>query len=192
MTQYLLQFPRCIIDMEQKGQWQEATDFLYEEWKKDPRNLNLLICSGAEIWYALYLKSVFDSAPNGDSFAVNKSLLERRLVEVARYGFEIFSENPVFCGYFGYMIKVIPFIFHTDEKPYILAKDSLARQISAIQMMRKAFVLEPNNPFTKVMFYEIDGGEEYIDACCELWKHTPVSRWGDSEVSQYFLRILNG
>lgn len=192
MTQYRLEFPPWLNVMETHGAWQEAIDLLYENWKKAPNNLNNTICLGGEIWYVLYLHSISKSDPAKSFPAINEDLLLARLVEVTRFGIAYFSNNAVFCSYFGYMIKVIPYFFYTDTEPYILTKDCFARQEAAINLMREAYAIEPGNPFAKVMYYETDNSAEYYLACDELWKQTPVAQWGDSEVSQYFMRIMNG
>lgn len=62
-------------------------------------------------------------------------------------------------------------------------------------MMHYSYKLAPHSPFTKAMQYESEYyGKDtpYYDACKEIWSQVTPTQWGDSEVQQYFFRILNG
>ena len=190
MTQYKLHFDDVTKGLEIAHQWYSATQRLYELWERDPMNLNNLLCVGTETWYCL-LACDYDSLDPEQqriipSFEVDK--LYEILTIIFHYGERNFSENAIFNAYFGYMIRVMPYFFLD------CAGDYVGWQNKGKKMVRSAYMQEPNNPFVRAIYFEQESyqSEEFDAACKLLWSEVSPSVWGDSEVPQYFLRILNG
>lgn len=191
MTQYNLIFEPETKVFESQHQWISAAAVQYHLWKKDPINLNSLICAGTQAWYGILAIDNDKLNPNSSVKHVDgeDEILYSMLTEITRCGEQYFLHNAVFNAYFGYMMKVMPYFFLD------YAGDYDGWQAKGIGMMQHAYSLEPENPLAKAMYYEsqdIARTTQYNDACKELWSTMTLEQWGDGEVQQYFFRILQG
>lgn len=191
MQQFQLTFDKRIPKLEKKNCWKTAVDIVMQQWLANPHDLNCLLCAGTQLWYTLLVMDHIRNDPSPPTAVefIPDIQLQKHLMNVTRYGFKHFANNPIFNAYYGYMIYLMPYFFLDYNGDY------LGWQAKGIEMMCLSYRLDPDNPFTKAMYYEQDGyGKDtpFYDACKEIWsKITPV-QWGDSEVQQYFFRILHG
>lgn len=192
MELFQLSFDRRISVLEKENRWKTAVDIVFENWKDSPNDLNSLICAGTQLWYTLLVMDYIKNAPfpPADDFEiVTDEQLQINLMDVTRHGFKFFSDNSIFNAYFGYMISVMPYFF-LDYKG-----DYLGWKKKGIEMICRAYSLDPENLFTKAMYYRlVDSGNNmlFVSTCNELWTRITPVQWGDSEVQQYFFRILHG
>ena len=191
MEQFLLAFDKRIPELEKKNRWKTAADIVLQQWRDSPRELNRLLCAGTQLWYTLLVMDYIKAEPfppdNIEIVAVPE--VQSDLMTVTQYGFAHFANNPVFNAYFGYMISVMPGHFSDHNGDYLEWK------AKGIEMIHRSYDLAHDNPFTKAIRYELEGYEKdtaYYDACKELWSGITPERWGNSEVQQYFFRILWG
>lgn len=191
MELFQLIFGDEIPKLEKENRWKSVVDIVFQQWKSTPNDLNSLLCAGTQLWYTLlvmdYIKN--DPFPPDNVEFVSNVQLQNNLMNVTRYGFEFFSDNSIFNAYFGYMISVMPYYFLDYNEDYLGWKSK------GIEMMRRSYNLDPSSPFTKAMYYEPEGpGKDtpFYDACKEIWSIITPEQWGDSEVQQYFFRILHG
>ena len=42
----VLHFDPVAIELENRNQWIEAADYLYEQWKREPQDKNGILCAG--------------------------------------------------------------------------------------------------------------------------------------------------
>lgn len=191
MTQYNLFFEPEIKALEARHQWISAALLQYHLWKKDPMNLNAILCAGTQVWYGILAIDYDMLNPKYSQKNIDQDdeILYSMLMEITRWGEKHFLHNAVFNVYFGYMIKVMPYFFLDYEGDYD------GWQSKGIGMIGYAYRVEPENPLVKAMYYESLGGDigkQYDAACKELWSNMTLDRWGDSEVQLYFYRILQG
>lgn len=191
MEQFQLMFDHIIPKLENENQWKSVADIVFQQWQDCPDDLNRLLCAGTQLWYTLlmmdYIKN--DPFPPGNVELVSNTQLQNNLATVTRYGFKHFANSSIFNAYFGYMISVMPYFFLDYNGDYAHWKSK------GIEMMRYSYSLDPNSPFTKAMYYEPEGfGKDtpFYNACKEIWSIITPEQWGDSEVQQYFFRILHG
>ena len=186
MEPYNLIFDANILALEQEDCWSEAATLAYRQWKLSPNLLNSLLCAGTELWYALLLAT--RNKENPHEFTQEKGLQDN-LMEVTRWGLNYFADSVAFNGYFGYMIKVMPYFFPDYNGDYI------GWETKGITMMRHSHEIDPTNPFAKAMLYEPDyygKGTPFFEACSEIWANITPVQWGASAVQQYFFYILFG
>lgn len=188
MTEYRLFFDDNIIKLEQERNWKEAVEILYTQWKINLHNINSLLCLGTELWYMLLVEEYqrFNPNKNETYIFLDKNLSYERLMEVTRFAINNFSENPVVNSYFGYMIKVMPYFFTDYNGDYDYW------HYKGCHMIKYAYNLEPNNPFVRAMYYELDSENEdlYRQSCSEFWDCISLDDWGNSAVQKYFSGIL--
>lgn len=190
MKYYTLKFPSIIEELENANRWDILSKIVYENWLKCPNDIDLLLCAGTELWYAILIMNYHENDPNPPKGFVCVSVdeLQSKLMTVTRYGFEHFAEDAAFQAYFGYMIKTMPYFFLDYQGDYVGWEEK------GIAMMKKSYTLDPNSPFTKAMNFEMDDYKDqpYYNACCEIWEQISQEEWGNSKVSKYFYRILWG
>ena len=191
MQQFQLTFDKRIPKLEKKNCWKTAVDIVMQQWLANPHDLNCLLCAGTQLWYTLLVMDYIRNDPSPPTAVefVPDIQLQKHLMNVTRYGFKHFANNPIFNAYYGYMICLMPYFFLDYNGDY------LGWQTKGIEMMRLSYRLDPDNPFTRAMYYEQDGyGKDtpFYDACKEIWSKITPTQWGDSEVQQYFFRILHG
>lgn len=191
MIQFQLLFDPQISALEKENKWKTAADMVYRQWRAHPDDLNCLLCAGTQLWYTVLAQEYLQNDPcfHGTLELALPEQLQKDLMEVTRYGFAHFSDNAAFLGYFGYMIKVMPYLFPDYNSDYD------GWQKKGIGMMQMAYQLDPMCPFAKAMNFEVDAignHERYFEACKELWTAITPEQWGNSEVQQYFFRILCG
>lgn len=187
MTPYNLVFDSQIKKLEELHQWDVAAKLIYQQWKKDPINLNALLCTGAQAWYGL-LEIDYDcmeSSSKYDRDLFDIDSLHEILIEVTHWGLIHFSENAVFNAYFGYMADIKPYWFWDESEDNWLKKGT--------EMIRHSNELEPENPITKAFYPNYDGNNATsYDAYMEIWKSFTPEQWGDCSVQKYFFYILDG
>lgn len=180
----ILCFDSYILELEESNKWQTVSNTVYQNWKRNPWDLNLLLCAGTQLWYTRYMMDYLKdlpSAANSIEYADNK-MVESMLLTVSTWGLEHFRDNATFNAYFGYMFKVMPHFFG----------DYLAWHKEGILMMRKSVEIDPKNLFANAMALEMDDYDKYYVECKKLWERYSPSQWGRSGVQQYFFRILCG
>ena len=143
------------------------------------------------MWYTLLVMDYIRNDPSPPTAVefVPDIQLQKHLMNVTRYGFKHFANNPIFNAYYGYMICLMPYFFLDYNGDYS------GWQSKGHEMMRRSYNLDTNSPFTKAMYYESEGSGKdtpFYDACKEIWSIMTPEQWGDSEVQQYFFRILHG
>lgn len=191
MEEFRLLFDKRIASLEKDNRWKTAADIVFEQWETNPNDLNCVLCAGTQLWYTLLVMEYIrnDPSPTTAVEFVPDMQLQKHLMNVTRYGFEHFANNPVFNAYYGYMICLMPYFFLDYNGDY------LGWQEKGHEMMRRSYNLDSNSPFTKAMYYESEGyGKDtlFYDACQEIWSIITPEQWGNSEVQQYFFRILHG
>lgn len=191
MEQFQLDFEKQISKLEKENRWKTVVDIVLQQWTARPNNLGRLLCAGTQLWYTLLVMDNIrnDPFPPDTVELIPDVQLQNSLMNVTRYGFKYFDDNPIFNAYFGYMISVMPYFFLDYNGDYC------EWQAKGIEMIRRSYRLDPDNPFTKAMYHELDGyGKDtpYYDACKEIWSKITPTQWGDSEVQQYFFHILHG
>lgn len=191
MEQFQLKFDKRISSLEKENRWETAVNIVWEQWKSQPNDLNSLLCAGTQLWYSILIMDELKYGPIlvHDTEIISDSRLQRDLIEITRYGFEYFVNEPIFNAYFGYMISTMPYFFLDYGGDY----DGWRNK--GIKMMRRSYVLAPDNPFCEAMHYEKDYDDvelRYFEACKKIWSKITPMQWGDSEVQQYFFRILKG
>lgn len=187
-----ISFDPAVPEFESREEWEAAAKFAYDKWMQNPANLNALVAAGTQMWYTILLveerkynpfRQCSDSnteLPCTDGFMV-------WLMEITRYGFDHFSESTSFNAFFGYMIKVMPYLFEDYQGDYV------GWYYKGAGMMKKAYQLAPQDLLAKAMYYEaIEDDMEYRNVCKQIWANLTPEEWGNSLVQQYFFRILNG
>lgn len=189
MEEFHLHFNNAIFEFEETGDWVSATEYAFRDWENDPINIRKLLCAGTELWYGMLLVDYYKYSPMP---ATNLLLpefdkLEHRLNTVAKFGFNNFVDSPAFNMYFGYMIKCMPYYFLDYGGKY----DDWQKK--GIDMIKYACTFKPNNPLLTAMLYLVQEQDEcFVDSCRELWHQVTPDKWGNTQVQQYFFRILNG
>lgn len=188
---FRLYFDKRIPELEKENRWKAVVDIVWQQWIDSPNDINCLLCAGTQLWYTLLVMNYLRNDPSPPDVVeiIPDAQLQNCLMDVTRYGFKYFANNPAFNAYFGYMICVMPYFFLDYNGDYS------GWQAKGIEMMRRSYRLDPDSPFTKAMYYEQDGyGKDtpFYDACKEIWSNITPTQWGDSEVQQYFFRILHG
>lgn len=183
-------FDERIIEFEKKDRWDHAVDYAYHQWKRNPFDVNRLLCVGTETWYALYLMEIFTDDPNPGNEPIFMQLEQMYAIldEVLKFGDMHYSNSSSYNAYMGYMLKVKPYYFMND--------DSYTKmQNKGIEMMRKSVQIDPNSPLANAIAYEPNGfgaGSPYHNMCGTIWEMFTPEQWGISAVQRYFFRILRG
>lgn len=189
MENGILSFDPDVLFFEQHNLWKSATDLVYQHWQAAPNDINLLLCAGTEIWYAL-LEIEYETnspLPNNLPEIWDSNLLQSRLWEIAEHGQLHFASNSDYNAYFGYMYQVMPYFFLGYNGDY----DGF-RKLGQ-HMMRKAAFLETKNLFAAAMAHEMDeDNSQYNKLCKAFWSAVSPHQWGVSNVQKYFYYILNG
>ena len=190
MEQFQLFFDERVSKLEKDNRWGAVVRIVLQQWNDCPNDLNRLLCAGTQLWYTLLVMDYIRNDPlQLDDEFVPDIHLQNDLMIVTRYGLIHFAENPIFNAYFGYMIYLMPYFFIDYNGDY------LGWQAKGLEMMRLSYILDPDNPFTKAVYYEKDGyGKDtpFFDACREIWSKLTPEQWGETKVQQYFFRILHG
>ena len=191
MEEFRLLFDKRIATLEKDNRWKTAANIVLQQWENNPNDLNSLLCAGTQLWYTLLVMDDIrnDPFPPDNIEFISDEQLQNNLLHVTRYGFKHFADNSIFNAYFGYMISVMPYFFLDYNGDYLGWKSK------GITMMHYSYYLDPSSPFTKAMYYEPEGSGKYTpfyDSCKEIWSLITPEQWGDSEVQQYFFRILHG
>lgn len=185
MRKYILNFAPCIAEWEKQDGWQDCVDYLLNQLKLHPNNVNHLICAGTEIWYTILImeEAIFDRDTPDDFVHIPIEQLREYLIAITDWGMLHFCDDAAFNAYFGYMIKVMPYFF----------RDYGNWDEAGIAMMKKSYALDPISPFTRAMYYEQEENwEKFSQTCAEIWQAITPQEWGKSLVQQYFFRILDG
>lgn len=191
MEEFRLLFDKRITTLEKDNRWKTAADIVLQQWEANPNDLNCLLCVGTQLWYTLLVMDYIRNDPSPPTAVefVPDIQLQKHLMNVTCYGFKHFANNPIFNAYYGYMICLMPYFFLDYNGDY------LGWQEKGHEMMRLSYNLDTNSPFTKAMYYVSEGSGKdtpFYDACKEIWSKITPEQWGDSEVQQYFFRILHG
>ncbi len=191
MERFQLVFDKRIPALEKENRWKTAVDIVLQQWMARPNDLNCLLCAGTQLWYTLLVMddNRIDPCPEDNIEIVPDMQLKNSLMNVTRYGFKHFGDDPVFNVYFGYMISLMPFLFLDYNGDY------LGWEAKGSEMIKRSYSLDPDSPFTRALYHGLkccDENMQYDDACKELWSKITPTQWGDSEVQKYFFFILKG
>lgn len=189
MEDFYLNFNKTVFTYEESEDWVSATEYVFRDWENDPMNIRKLLCAGTELWYGMLVIDYYKYSPtrSPNLLLPQYDELERRLNNVTKCGFDYFLDCPEFNAYFGYMIKCMPYYFFDCDGKY----DDWQKK--GIDMIKYAHTLRPLNPFLTAMFYLVqEQDESFIDSCRELWHQVTPDKWGNTQVQQYFFRILDG
>lgn len=186
MTPFCLKFETEIIEKENKDQWVGAAMCAYQKWNEDRSDLNALLCAGLQAWLGILEneKQWLFEGLNKEDADERKCMLMEILIETTEWGCKYQSDNAVFNAYFGYMMDVMPYFF---------GEITMEPEKMAEEMIQKAFMLESENPLTKVVYFRMSNKkDEASKACAEIWEIYTPEQWGNSAVQNYFLRIWRG
>lgn len=191
MPQYCLSFEDSINEMEKNREWIGAARLCFQKWQKNPKDLNNLLCAGTQCWYGILAVEHDRLDPNNiiTGADIEEECLHTMLATITRWGLEYFSQSAEFNAYFGYMMKTMPYTFDDYNGDYV------GWQEKGEAMLRLAVALDSTNLFAQALAYEAQGVDMYdlfIAACRDLWNEITPQQWGNTEVQQYFFRILNG
>ena len=182
-----LNFDDSIPQLEAENRWYTAAQCVTDKWKSCPTNLNYFLCAGTQLWYTLLILDYYKYDPNPPANLEPASCfkIEKELVEITRYGFQNFANNPYFNMYFGYMISVQPLNFQDIG-------DFLTLEKQGIEMMKNAYRFAPDDPLIKAIFYTTEYTKDiFKKSCSELWTHSSAEEKYESAVQSYFCRILD-
>lgn len=169
-----------IIKCETEHRWEDAIELLYSKWNEDRNNLNNLLCAGLEIWIVLVSVNRIDELSN-----IDEEKFMNELMELASYGSQYFKENAIFLLFFGYMIKVMPYLFLDYKGNY----DEWRKK--GHNMMISACKLRPSDMVFKALYYStVNNSKIYRAALDKIQNDMTVYFSGDSAVDRYFRSIL--
>lgn len=191
MEPFLLTFDNYVIELEKRKRWKTLVEHVYRQWNESPMSLPYLLCAGTELWYTILVMEKYRNSPlpPPDTEIIAIEDIEEKLMAVTRFGFEHFSNDGTFNAYFGYMINAMPYFFADYGGDYDGWREK------GINMMKNAYQLAPTNPFAKAISLEpnsFDRNLAYYNACKNLWTKITPTKWGISQVQQYFFGILCG
>lgn len=193
MTQFRLKFPRQVEGLEKSHQWMEAVELVFREWRKEPFDLNALLCAGTEAYCILVMCHEMEpehrhcaTDPSTDRKPLDEGAVTDMLMDVTRFGLRHFSDNAVFNGYFGFMMDLFPLIFDDKAGDCVKSNNFAGWEKKGREMLRHGLELEPEHPFLRAVCAVGKAARE------ELWARMPPEKWGSSMVSRWFFYELEG
>ena len=178
----ILTFNEKVKELEHQNKWNEVFELLHIEWEEDKTNINNFLCLGTEIWFILVFYERLRIK------IIDKNLLYEKLKELKNYGFEKFENQKYFNAIFGYMIKVMPYLFIDDGTA--VSYDEWQKK--GEEMIRKAYLKEKSNPFFAALYFCSIYDEEKMKDSCRLFTQVKNEFFSeDEEVGAYFIRILS-
>ena len=187
MDQYLLKIDPEICCLDNQMLWHTLAERVFRDWQESPNDLNRLLVCGTQLWYMLELDEYLrlDSNPPEEFESICAETVSHRLQEVVSYGLAHFSDNAPFNAYFGYLFKVKPEYFVTKTSGYLYWYEK------GISMIKKAHELDPNSPFTRALYYQLEA-YGINEACREIWEQITPAQWGQTNFHCYMFSILWG
>lgn len=134
-----------IIKYEREENWKGACEYLFNLWKNEKNNVDLLWKTIAEYWLVLV------------NYENRHSDLKGTLILLTNYGLKHFYYEPQFLSLVGYMITLFPYLFYESS----IAEDNKWEEIGK-KMLLRACQLEPNNLLFRVLYL---GSKSYKEAC---------------------------
>ena len=169
----VLHFDPVAIELENSNQWIEAADYLYEQWRREPKSKNGILCAGAEIWYLIcYWDHPFINRK------IDLGLYMRRLKEITEAGDQYFPHDPDYLALFGYLMHVQPFWFVLER-----GDDVDEIQNRGLEMVKEASVLAPDDPDISAIHMNVQDHYER--------RSKQLCQWGGGAVNDYFKAVLN-
>lgn len=182
MNNYFIEF-QWLNSLEEDEKWEEARQYIWDLWKANKEDVNVLVRLGTECWYVLMLwdSEIYTSALNYQRFQEN-------LIEVTQYGLERFSNNSLFLWTFGYMISMFPTLFYKggEENSYLLWEKT------GEEMLEKASRICSEDLIIRLLFYGTrKANKSYFMLRKSIQKLLPERFPGNSKIEKYFLEILS-
>jgi hypothetical protein len=167
-----------VDQLEQKEDWNEARDYMYNEWKKEKLNLKKYLRLSFLCWYI-----VVESGCLNDS-TINDAEYEYLLMEIKDFGFKHFSQDSEFLWVYGYMISLFPYYFGEYEE----------WEEKGNQMIYKAYKLNSQDPIVKYIYIRsfpssiVPGAREIEQVVNKL---LPERFKGNGQLQSYFKEVLH-
>jgi hypothetical protein len=168
-------------ELEKQEKWNEAKNFMFLQWKKDPQDHKKFIRLGFLCWYVVVEWGCIDTTD------LKHEEYENMLKELTKIGFEKFSNNPDFLWTFGYMISLFPYYFGEYEEWEDKGK----------QMLKSSYCFRPNDLIIKLVFLgsldikSKEENKEYEETCRKVFPILSSTFRGDGELQRYFREVLN-
>lgn len=196
MKQGFIVFDDCVFDFEKKQRWNTVINYLFDKWKNDPYCLNNLLCIGTELWYVILEMDYWNNSPTTlpkNIELVSDKYLQNKLMEVTRWGFDNFADSPLFNAVFGYLIKVMPYLFIDYNGDYVGWREK------GINMIKRSYEIDNSCLVIRALYCELtvqpeeqSVNDKFMDSCKALWETITPEDWGKTAVQRYFFYILNG
>ena len=165
--------------IEQKNEWLQAKQFVYDNWRKDSNDLDKLVRVGTECWYVLTFWERLENTQNLD-----RTDFSTPLTEVKKYGFEHFADSDTFLWIFGYLIRLFPYWFSDFNG------DLASWEKAGQDMIAQAYQINPENLIAKMLSLP-EESEAYKSTCKMLEKSLNEYFSGKSAIEVYFKKVLS-
>lgn len=171
-----------LLELEQAEKWYEATEMLYNLWRKDKTNLGKLCRLISECWYVL---SEWDCIQKDDlSFDAFKKIM----AETTQYGLVHFNSNPDFLWLIGYMISMFPFLFYEDGSDDLYIR----WEKKGKEMLLRSTQLAPDNLIARVLCLGSQcESTEYLSVKKRVALQLKDALPGQTAIELYFKDILS-
>lgn len=191
MEKYLLNVDPEICRLDSQMQWHSLAQKAFQNWQYNQNDVNRLLVCGTQLWHMLEVDFVVSYDPNWNQPCekICQKQVIHQLREVTSYGLAHFANDPAMNAYFGYLIYVKPEYFADAQKGYEEWKET------GRSMLQKSYIIDPDSPFTKAMFYKVDcdtADSPFYDACREIWQRITPQQWGKTNFHFYLFNILFG
>jgi hypothetical protein len=164
--------------LESKRKWQEAKNFMYGEWKKDPYNVTKIVRLGFLCWI-LTVEPISEEI-NHDEYA---SLFS----ELVDFGLEHLDHDADFLWTFGYMISLFPEFFWAVE-------EYETWENKGRDLIQRAHRSRPDDPIIKLIYLGSKDHEhrddEYHQAYYAVLSLLPERFRGNGVMQDYFRDVL--
>lgn len=162
--------------LEQEEKWEEIRVLLYNKWKSNMNDLDVLIRLSTECWYVL---SFWDICI--DNHSLNYDIFIQNLRETYVYGLKNFSDNSKFLWIFGYMIELFPYYFG----------DYLELEKQAKVLIKQAYSNAPENEIIKMHYnFAFKKRRKYDHSQKKIEKDISIFFPGKSIMEEYFKEVL--
>lgn len=163
--------------LECQEKWNEAKDYMYEEWKKDSLSLKKYLRLSFLCWYI-----VVESGCLNDP-SINSEEYENILLEIKDFGFNHFGRDSEFLWIYGYMVSLFPYYFGEYEE----------WEEKGQQMIYEAHQLRPQDSIIKLVYIRglpssvVPGIKDLEQTVNEA---LPLRFKGNGELQRYFKEVL--
>ncbi len=124
---------------ENLGKWNEAKDYMYNEWINDRYNIKKFLRLSFLCWTIS-----IDKAYLSNKDEINQNEFEVLLKKLFYFGFQYFKDNINFQWLYGYMISLTPFL---------IGNESIMKSIG-LDWSYNAYLKNPQDPIIKSTLLE--------------------------------------